>query len=187
MFDAPYQGDVYLIDAVTNNSGAAGGAVTDRRGRLIGLLGKELRNTLSNTWVNYAVPVQVLASFVDKAKRGEYKPVVRTQAAAGGGGYHGVILVPSVVDHTPPYVEDVIPGSPAAKAGLRADDLILNVEGQQILSVKAFRDFMGRIRPGQVIRIELRRSDRLLGGTDNLINVELKLEEPAAGRPSMDK
>src|SRR6516165_4190376 len=31
MFDAPYQGDVYLIDAVTNNSGAAGGAVTDRR------------------------------------------------------------------------------------------------------------------------------------------------------------
>src|SRR5262249_37558733 len=32
IFDAPYTGDVYIIDAVTNNPGAGGGALTTRRG-----------------------------------------------------------------------------------------------------------------------------------------------------------
>src|SRR5439155_12658593 len=50
VFEAPYQGDVYVLDAITNNPGAAGGALTTRTGELIGVIGKELRNSLSNTW-----------------------------------------------------------------------------------------------------------------------------------------
>src|SRR5262249_4468543 len=58
IYEAPYTGDVYVLDAITNNPGAAGGAVTTRTGVLLGIIGKELRNTLSDTWINYAVPVQ---------------------------------------------------------------------------------------------------------------------------------
>src|SRR5262245_53075849 len=57
VFEAPYHGDVYVLDAITNNPGAGGGALTTRDGRLVGVIGKELRNSLSDTWVNYAVPV----------------------------------------------------------------------------------------------------------------------------------
>ena len=57
IYDAPYQGDVYVLDAITNNPGAAGGALTTQSGELLGIIGKELKNGLSNTWVNYAVPV----------------------------------------------------------------------------------------------------------------------------------
>src|SRR5262245_23473392 len=57
IFDAPFQGEVYITDAVTNNPGSAGGALTTRRGDLLGILGKELTNSLTDTWVNYAVPV----------------------------------------------------------------------------------------------------------------------------------
>ena len=32
VFDAPYQGEVYVLDAVTNNPGAAGGALTTPKG-----------------------------------------------------------------------------------------------------------------------------------------------------------
>ena len=35
---------VYVVDAAANNPGAAGGALTDSQGRLLGMLGKELRN-----------------------------------------------------------------------------------------------------------------------------------------------
>src|SRR5438132_4889070 len=62
VFEAPYQGDVYIVDAVTNNPGAGGGALTNRKGELLGIIGKELRNSLSNTWINYAVPLPILAS-----------------------------------------------------------------------------------------------------------------------------
>src|SRR5205807_8857615 len=44
IFEATYRGDVYVLDAITNNPGAAGGALTTRKGELLGLIGKELRN-----------------------------------------------------------------------------------------------------------------------------------------------
>ena len=52
-------------------------------------------------------------------------PIVREKAVRGPSGYHGIILVPDVVERTPPYVEDTEPGSPAEKAGLKPDDLIV--------------------------------------------------------------
>src|SRR5262245_55255900 len=56
--EAPYTGDAYFVDAITNNPGAGGGALTNRNGELLGIIGKEVRNTLTDTWINYAVPVQ---------------------------------------------------------------------------------------------------------------------------------
>jgi serine protease Do len=169
IFEAPYQGDVYIIDAITNNPGSAGGALTTRTGELLGLIGKELRNTLSNTWINYAVPIQVLENFVEKGMKGEYKPVVRHKSSSGPRGYHGIILVPNVVERTPPFIEETIPGSPGAKAGLKPDDLIVYIDGEKIASIKEFRDIVESARPGTVFKLEVRRGDRLT-------TVDLKLD-----------
>src|SRR5438552_6263569 len=132
IFEAPYTGDVYVIDAITNNPGAGGGAITNRKGELLRIIGKEVRNTLSDTWINYAVPIHVLANFVEKGKKGEYKLIVKPKAVSGPGVYHGIILVPNVVERTPPFVEDTIPGSPGARAGLKPDDLIVYVNNEKI-------------------------------------------------------
>ena len=175
VFDAPYSGNVYVIDAITNNPGAGGGVITTRRGELVGLIGKELRNTLTDTWINYAVPIKVLADFVAKAKVGEYHPVVRALPATNQAGFHGIVLVPNVVERTPPFVEEVLPGSPAAKAGLRPDDLIVYLDGQQVVSVKAFREMIEKAPPGTVIKLEVRRADKQTGG-ERLVSVDLKLE-----------
>ncbi|MBX7103332.1 MAG: S1C family serine protease [Gemmataceae bacterium] len=184
IFEAPYTGEVYVLDAVTNNPGAAGGALVSRSGTLLGLIGKELRNAAADTWVNYAVPVQArievrdgeakrivsLAEFVSLGMRGQYKPTAKPEKSAGDGGYHGIVLVPNVVERTPPYVEETVPGSPAAAAGLRPDDLIVYVDGEPVISVAAFRAIMSRTHAGQVIKLEVRRGDRLEP-------VELKLGE----------
>ena len=42
----------------------------------------------------------------------------------------GIVLVPDVVTRTPPYVDRVVPNSPAAAAGLRPDDLLVMVDSQ---------------------------------------------------------
>jgi serine protease Do len=186
IFDAAYTGEVYVIDAITNNASAGGGAITDRKGELLGIIGKELRNTLTDTWVNYAVPIQFLGSFVEKAKKGEYKVVVRPKPTGGQGGYHGLVLVANVIERTPPFIEEVLPGSPAAKAGLKPDDLIVYVDGEQVASVKTLREFLDRARPGTLLKLDVRRVDKETGG-DKLIAVELKLAEsptqPAAKKP----
>src|SRR5262249_22716306 len=41
VFAAAYNGDVYVVDAITNNPGAGGGVITTRRGELLGMIGKE--------------------------------------------------------------------------------------------------------------------------------------------------
>jgi S1-C subfamily serine protease len=138
IFEAPYTGQVYVVDAITNNRGAAGGALTTRKGELLGLVGKELRNELTNTWLNYAMPIQArievlqadgkkttvaLLDLVEKKEK--YKPIDPKGKPEGGGGFSGIVLVPNVVDRTPPYVEDILPGSPAESAGVKADDLIV--------------------------------------------------------------
>jgi S1-C subfamily serine protease len=184
IFEAPYTGNVYVIDAITNNPGAAGGAVTDRRGRLLGIIGKELRNELTNTWINYALPIQakieipqgdgtkITRTVVDLVELKEkYKPLDPNKKPEGGGGYHGIQLVQNVVDRTPPYVEDVEPGSPGEKAGLKPDDLIVYVDGLPVPSIQMFNEIIGKYRPGVEVKLEIRRGDKLN-------TVPLKLTDP---------
>jgi len=183
-YEVPFKGEVYFIDAITNNPGASGGVITTRKGELLGLIGKELRNTLTDTWVNYAIPIQSavevrtekgpkkVALLEIAEQKDKYKAVVAEKKEGGQGGYHGIILVPNVVDRTPPYIEDVIPGSPAYKVGLKPDDLIVYVDGEQVISIKAFRDIVDKIPPETTVRLEVRRGDKLAG-------VDLKLERIA--------
>jgi S1-C subfamily serine protease len=182
--EAPYQGDVYVLDAITNNPGAGGGALTTRKGELLGVLGKELRNTQSETWVNYAVPVTVLADFVEKAKLGKYVPKDRP-AKVAGGGYHGIMLVANPVqERTPPFVEEVVPGSPAAKAGIRSDDLIVYVDGTKVVSIEELQKILTACKPNDELKLEIRRVDKSVEGSgDRLVTVTLKMGQPIVKAP----
>jgi serine protease Do len=189
VFEFPYTGEVYVVDAITNNPGAAGGALLTRKGELLGIIGREVKNTLTETWMNYAIPVGgkvefkekvtakdkdgndveeektvslAMPDFVRLAMKGEYKPVKRPSVIAGQGGFHGIVFVPNVLERTPAFVEDVVPGSPADKAGLRPDDLVSFIDGEPVVSIKAFDDFVRRnTRAGTVVRLEVRRGEAL--------------------------
>jgi serine protease Do len=174
-FDPPYNGEAYFLDAIACNPGAAGGVITDRKGNLLGILGRELKNRLSDTWINYAMPIQTeveilrddkkakvnVATFVQESIAGKYIVSTARTKEKGPGGYHGIVLVPNVVQTTPAYVEEVVPGSPAAQAGLRPDDLIVYVEGELVPSIKAFREIIRQTRPGTALRLEVQRGNRL--------------------------
>jgi len=187
IFQAPYNGEVYFIDAIICNPGAAGGAVTNRRGELVGIIGREIKNTLSDTWINYAIPIQAkvellfedkekavmvsLADFVRKGMDGTYKiSKGRPKDREAGDGYTGIVLVPNVVQVTPAYVEEVIPNSPAAKAGLRPDDQIVYVDGELVQSIKAFKEIVKYAQPGNELVLEVQRGNRLA-------TVRLKVEK----------
>ncbi len=177
IFDAPYAGEVYFLDCIACNPGAAGGIITTRKGELLAIIGRELKNSLSDTWVNYAVPVQAaaeiqraekpvkvdMAIFVREAMAGKYKQSDERskKQQENKGGYDGILLVVNAVATTPPYVEEVTPGSPAAKAGLQPDDLIVYVEGELVQTIKAYRDVMRQFAPGTEIHLQVQRGNRL--------------------------
>lgn len=164
-FKTPYTGPVYALDAMTNNPGAAGGALTTLRGELLGMLGKELRNSQDNTWLNYAMPIAALREAVQDIRAGKRRPrrddsesLARRPVNLKG---LGVLLVPELIDSTPPFVDSIRSGSSAAKAGLRSDDLILFVNNILVQSLDDLVAECRRIERHDEIHLTVRRGDAL--------------------------
>jgi S1-C subfamily serine protease len=173
-YETPYKGPVYVLDAMTNNPGAAGGVLTDRQGRLLGMLGKELRNSVTNTWLNYAIPAPEMAKTVDEIRAGRFVARATEDAQAKPKQalsleLLGIVMVPEVLERTPPYIDEVRPGSPAAEAGLRPDDMIVFVNDRLVASCKALRTEFEYIDRIDSAKLSVTRGQEL---------IEIKLSAP---------
>lgn len=162
----PFPFPVYLLDATVNNPGSAGGAVVDAKGDLIGMVGKEFRDRGRNVWLQYAVPVDELADFIQRSLRGE--TVERGTAAAPTShpfppvDSRGLRLVANILDRTPAFVDGVDPGSPADEAGLRPDDLVVHVGNRVVRSVTEAREALAQVPLDKPLRLVILRNDRLV-------------------------
>jgi serine protease Do len=167
VFETPYQGPVYVLDAMTNNPGSAGGVLTDRRGRLVGILGKELRNSLNNTWLNFALPAGELTAAVDDILAGKIRPrtfdpgITRPEAPLTLE-LLGVVLVPDVLQKTPPFIDHIRSGSAADESGLKPDDLILFVDSRMVPSCKVLVEELGLVDRDDPVRLTVMRDQDLL-------------------------
>tara|TARA_R110002095_G_scaffold149659_4_gene129360 strand:+ start:704 stop:1750 length:1047 start_codon:yes stop_codon:yes gene_type:complete len=167
-FELSYTGDVYVVDAITNNPGAAGGAILSYDGKLLGMIGKQVRNAKTNTWVNYSLPIDVLSKSIEQIVTGKFessedqkKP--DTQAPER---YHpvdfGLVMVPDVLYRTPAFIDSVLPDSLVAKAGLQPDDLVVFVNDELIKSCKTLRAELGKLEAGDLLRLVVRRDNQLV-------------------------
>ena len=160
--EAPFRGSVYVLDCTTNNPGSAGGAVVDARGRLLGMLGKELRSTANGIWLNYALPAGELAAGRDAILAGTAAATVPTAAAAFDPRRLGAILVPDLLDRTPPFVESVAAGSAAARAGLEPDDLVIAVGPRTVTTRAGVEEALGGLAEGDPVRLTVIRAGRIV-------------------------
>ncbi len=166
-FTIPYQGPVFILDAITNNPGAPGGALTDASGRFVGLLGKELRNDLTNTWLNWAIPASELTTSVEAILAGR-SPTARSEENTPRPlspmtlEELGLVLIPEVLPKTPPFVELVRAGSPAAEAGIAPDDLILFVNDHLVPSCAAVREALSYIDRIDPVKLTIQRNQDLM-------------------------
>lgn len=133
-----YQGPVYVIDVMTNNPGATGGALIDLDGNLLGILGREFRDAQLGIFLNYALPAEVVSEAVAAIEAGIDRRELAAQRGVADRPQQlqrlGLVLLPDVLPRTPAFIDAVAPSSPAAKAGLRPDDLLLMVGGLRIES-----------------------------------------------------
>ena len=160
--EAPYAGDVYVLDCTTNNPGSAGGALVDSRGRLVGMLGKELRSTTSGIWLSYALPAAELVRGVAAIESGTIDAETVEDARPFDPGRVGAILVPDLLDRTPPFVEAVVRGSSAERAGLRPDDLVIAVAGRSVGTRGALQRELGRLPAAEPMRLSVIRDGAIV-------------------------
>lgn len=142
------------------NPGNSGGALIDAVGRLIGINTAILSRSGGNQGIGFAVPIN-LARFVMES-------IVRDGRVIRG--YMGVILqsmTPGLAkqfqlsDSGGALVAEVAPNTPAAKAGLKEGDVILEVDGKPIRDSRALTLQVSQTSPGtKVVLKVLREGER---------------------------
>lgn len=138
----------------TLNPGNSGGPLLDARGRVIGINAQVAAP--GNTGIGYAVPVNTVRRVVAQLKSGR-APVraymgVRIEQALGGGA----------------EIVEVVPGSPAFRAGLRAGDVVLAADGRDIRSHDELPALVAERSPGDRLTLRVRRDGRPLTVTVTL-------------------
>lgn len=165
-FSSRYRGDVYIVDAATNNPGAPGGVLLDTSGKPLGMLGKELKSELTGSWLNFALPWDRVSQSVNRILSGDLgSAIVETDrlpenpATFAGLGFR---LVPSVVVRTPPYIDSVLPGSPATSAGLMPDDLVIALAGMRTGTYIDAEKALMQVPNDQPVRLTVLRGNMLV-------------------------
>ena len=162
-----YRGDVILHDAM-NNPGVFGGPLVNLDGEVIGISGTIVESKETNVQLHYAIPIDSLKPFIaDTLRRPDAPKVFDASGEAEEEedrepGYHGVRILRAGINRaTPAYVDRVVPGSPAAKAGLRSDDLVLKIDRMRVKSWKGFSRMMARYRAGETVQLTVKRASEV--------------------------
>jgi serine protease Do len=166
----PYRGEVLVLDAITSNPGSPGSALITFDGRWIGLIGKTVTSKLTNTFLNYAYPIEEVTAFLQDARSGA-SAATQPSPADAPQGYHGIRLSRIGYRRTLPFVERVAMNSPAAEAGVKPDDLIVSANGTAIPHARAFNELCERLRVGEELSLIIKRGNEL-------VPVRMKLTEP---------
>lgn len=167
----PYEGPALIIDAITSNPGAPGGALVMADGQLAGMIGRVLEDAATNTRLNYAVPAERLAGFVGGADS-----TTRPAPANAGKAVTGITLFVLGGRKAPAYVDRIAPRSPAQAAGMKKDDLILAVNGKVVRDIEDYQALEAALPATGKISFTIKRKDKILVLT-------LTLEAPDAQQP----
>ena len=150
--------DFIQTDAAIN-PGNSGGALVDAEGRLVGINTAILSGSGGNQGIGFAVPIN-LASSVMKSLV-ENGRVIR--------GYLGVYIQEidprlakqfNLEETGGALVADVIPDSPAEKAGLENGDVILEFNGKPVRDSRHFRLAVGQTPPGKKALVKFQRDGK---------------------------
>ena len=149
----------YIQTDASINPGNSGGALVDLRGDLVGINTAILSASGDNIGIGFAIPVNTARRVMRQLI--EYGAVDRGQL-----GLNIYAVTPAVARSLGLHkaagglVAQVIPGSPADKAGVRAGDVVTTIAGHSIGSNTDLREAIGLLRVGDPVTIDLLRDGR---------------------------
>jgi S1-C subfamily serine protease len=148
--------NVIQTDAALN-PGNSGGALADSRARLVGI-----NTAVAGVGLGLAVPLDGTTRRILNALNREGRVRRGYLGIAGGSQPLPTAAAERLSRKGAIGVMEVVEGSPAAKAGLRTGDLIVEVGGQPVSKAKDLQGHMIGAAIGRPLEIELLREGRLV-------------------------
>ena len=177
------------------NPGNSGGPLVNLRGEVIGINAAIVGTTYQG--VGFAIPINMVKDILEPLKAG--KKVVRGYLGVGGKdvprdlakqwGYEGTEGA---------FVNEVMPDTPAQRAGLKDGDIIVEWNGKKIKDWSHLRQLVAGTAPGDTVEVKVWREGKVIArkvGVASLtpdvgwlrLEVEALSEEKAErlGRPGL--
>ena len=146
--------DVIQTDAALN-PGNSGGALADGRGRVVGI-----NTAVAGVGLGLAVPINAATREIVAALMRDGRVRRAWIGIAGGARPLPPVVAASLGRSNGVEVVEVVPGSPAAAADLRAEDLVVAVESEPVHGVNDLQRLMSADKIGRTVELSVVR-----GGT----------------------
>jgi serine protease Do len=166
------------------NQGNSGGPLFTQNGKVIGMNTAIFSPTGGSVGIGFAIPSDMIRTVSDQLVASGH--VTRGYV---GVGTQAITASMARALHLPEtsgaLLASVVPGSPAAKAGLQPGDVIESVNGQKIASPRDLALTVASVAPGSAARMQILRD-----GQDRQFDVkvaEQPAEKTALARPAADR
>ncbi|MCO7375740.1 serine endoprotease DegP [Enterobacter hormaechei] len=151
------------------NRGNSGGALVNLNGELIGINTAILAPDGGNIGIGFAIPSNMVKNLT--AQMVQYGQVKRGELGIMGTELNSELAKVMKVDaQRGAFVSQVMPNSSAAKAGIKAGDVITSLNGKPISSFAALRAEVGSMSIGSKVTLGLLREGKP-------VNVSLELQQ----------
>ncbi len=143
------------------NPGNSGGALINATGQLVGINTAIFSRSGGSQGIGFAIPVSIAKGVMEQILEHGY--VIR-----GWLGIEVRAINPAIArafgikQMQGAVITGVFRNSPAAAAGLRAGDFVIRIANQPVNDIRAMRDHIASIRPGETVDILLLRDNRLI-------------------------
>ena len=165
--DGQTMGDMIQTDAAINQ-GNSGGGLFNAQGELIGINTAIMvpHGGTGSIGIGFAVPAHrvkpVTQALITEGRMPRPWLGIRYRLSSGGS------LVRRMRNGIGVLVEGVVPGSPAARAGIRPADILRKLGNLTVRGGEDVYNFVDRFKPGQTIQAKLLR-----GGHEETISLSL--------------
>ncbi len=160
------------------NRGNSGGALINLNGELIGINTAILAPGGGNIGIGFAIPSNMVQNLSQQLI--EFGAVKRGLLGIKGSEMTADMAKAFKIDtQRGAFVSEVLPGGAAAKAGVKAGDIIVAIEGKPITSFAELRVKIGTTAPGKAIKLGLLREGKP-------VEVTVTLDDSAATTSSAE-
>ena len=147
-YDGQYKVESFIQTDAAVNPGNSGGALVNTAGQLVGINTSIISLTGSYAGYSFAVPVNIVKKIADDfIEYGEVRRAMlgisMTEITASMARQLGLDQVEGV------YVAKVQDGSPADKAGVKAGDVLVEINLNKVRNAAAVQEQVSRLRPGE--------------------------------------
>lgn len=140
------------------NSGNSGGALLNSEGKLIGINTAKAGNT---DGIGFAIPGNVAKRVMESViNKGEFSQVTLGIRGINVLNYKQYFANYDIKDDKGIFISEVLRGTAAEKAGLKPNDILVGINGEEVISMNKLKQILLKYKTGDTVKLNVHRDGK---------------------------